>query len=66
MIPVDISIIGMVFTLILFIIFFSAIVLYIAFRIKETFRSEARSVSDEDPVLGRNTVSCRRGILLLR
>ncbi len=43
MISVDISAIGMVFTLILFIIFFSALVLYIAFRIKETFREEKRT-----------------------
>ncbi len=40
MIPIDVSLLGMVFTLIVFIIFFSAIVLYLAFRIKETFRRE--------------------------
>ena len=32
----------MVFAIILFIVFFSAIVLYLAYRIKETFRSETR------------------------
>ncbi len=32
----------MVFAIILFIIFFSAIVLYLAYRIKETFRAETR------------------------
>ena len=42
MIPFDISIIGIVFALILFIIFFSAIVLYLAFRIKETFHKEKK------------------------
>ena len=42
MIPFDISILGVVFALILFIIFFSAIVLYLAFRIKETFRKETK------------------------
>jgi len=40
--PIDISILGMVFALILFIIFFSAIILYLAFRIKETFRKETK------------------------
>jgi len=40
--PFDVSIIGLVFALILFIIFFSAVVLYLAFRIKETFRKEER------------------------
>ena len=40
MIPIDLSLIGIVFSLILFIIFFSAIILYLAFRIKETFREE--------------------------
>jgi hypothetical protein len=40
MIPIDLSLIGIVITLILFIIFFSAIILYLAFRIKETFREE--------------------------
>ncbi|MHA2407297.1 MAG: hypothetical protein ACXACA_02860 [Candidatus Ranarchaeia archaeon] len=40
--PYDLTIIGIVFALILVIIFFSAIVLYLAFRIKETFRKETR------------------------
>ncbi len=35
----------MVFSLILFLIFFSAIVLYLAFRIKETFREEKKRSS---------------------
>lgn len=39
---IDASIVGMVFAIILFIVFFSAIVLYLAYRIKETFRSETR------------------------
>jgi hypothetical protein len=39
---IDASIAGMVFAIILFIVFFSAIVLYLAYRIKETFRSETR------------------------
>jgi hypothetical protein len=38
----DIAIIGVVFALILLVIFFSAVVLYLAFRIKETFRKETR------------------------
>jgi hypothetical protein len=38
----DLTIIGIVFALILVLIFFSAIVLYLAFRIKETFRKETR------------------------
>jgi hypothetical protein len=38
----DISIIAIVFTLILIMVFFSAIVLYLSFRIKETFRKETR------------------------
>jgi hypothetical protein len=38
----DLTIIGIVFAIILLIIFFSAIVLYLAFRIKETFRKETR------------------------
>jgi len=38
----DLSIIGIVFALILLLIFFSAVVLYLAFRIKETFRKETR------------------------
>jgi hypothetical protein len=39
---IDLAIIGIVFALILAIIFFSAIVLYLSFRIKETFRKETR------------------------
>ena len=39
---IDLSIIGIVFAIILFIIFFAAIVLYISFRIKETFREEKK------------------------
>ena len=39
---VDLSIIGIVFAIILFIIFFAAIVLYLSFRIKETFREEKK------------------------
>ena len=38
----DLSVIGIVFALILFIIFFAAVVLYLAFRIKETFREEKK------------------------
>ncbi len=38
----DISIIGIVFAIILFIIFFAAVVLYLSFRIKETFREEKK------------------------
>jgi hypothetical protein len=38
----DIAIIGIVFALILLVIFFSAVVLYLSFRIKETFRKETR------------------------
>jgi hypothetical protein len=38
--PFDLAIIGIVIALILLIIFFSAVVLYLAFRIKETFRKE--------------------------
>jgi len=41
MIP-DLTVIGIVFALILVIIFFSAVALYLAFRIKETFRKETR------------------------
>ena len=41
----DTSLIGVVFSLILFIIFFSAIILYLAFRIKETFREEKKRSS---------------------
>jgi hypothetical protein len=39
---IDLSIIGIVFAIILFIIFFAAIVLYLSFRIKETFREEKK------------------------
>lgn len=38
--PFDLAIIGIVIALILLLIFFSAVVLYLAFRIKETFRKE--------------------------
>ena len=38
----DLAVIGVVFAIILLIIFFSAVVLYLAFRIKETFRKETR------------------------
>lgn len=38
----DLAVIGVVFAIILLIIFFSAIVLYLSFRIKETFRKETR------------------------
>jgi len=41
----DTSLIGVVFSLILFIIFFSAIILYLSFRIKETFREEKKRSS---------------------
>ena len=40
--PFDITIVAIVFALILLIVFFSAIVLYLLFRIKETFRKETR------------------------
>jgi len=39
---IDLSIIGIVFAIILFIIFFAAIILYLSFRIKETFREEKK------------------------
>ena len=39
---IDLTIIAIVFALILIIIFFSAVVLYLSFRIKETFRKETR------------------------
>ena len=39
---IDLSIIGIVFAIILFIIFFAAVVLYLSFRIKETFREEKK------------------------
>ena len=39
---IDLSVIGIVFAIILFIIFFAAVVLYLAFRIKETFREEKK------------------------
>lgn len=38
----DLSVIGIVFAIILFIIFFAAVILYLAFRIKETFREEKK------------------------
>jgi len=38
----DLSVIGIVFAIILFIIFFAAVVLYLSFRIKETFREEKK------------------------
>ena len=38
----DLTIIGIVFALILLLIFFSAVVLYLSFRIRETFRKETR------------------------
>jgi len=38
----DLSIIGIVLAIILFIIFFAAVVLYLSFRIKETFREEKK------------------------
>ena len=38
----DLAVIGIVFAIILLIIFFSAVVLYLSFRIKETFRKETR------------------------
>jgi len=38
----DLTIIAIVFTLILLIVFFSAVVLYLAFRIKETFKKETK------------------------
>lgn len=40
--PNDFSILGIAFAILLFIIIFSAIVLYLAFRIKETFREEKK------------------------
>ena len=38
----DLSILGIVFAIILFIIFFSAVILYLSFRLKETFREEKK------------------------
>ena len=38
----DLTIIAVVFTLILLLVFFSAIVLYLSFRLKETFRKETK------------------------
>jgi hypothetical protein len=38
----DLSVIGIVFAIILFIIFFAAIILYLSFRIKETFKEEKK------------------------
>lgn len=39
---IDLTIIAIVFALILILIFFSAVILYLSFRIKETFRKETR------------------------
>lgn len=39
---VDLALLGIVFALVLFILVFSAMVLYVAFRVKETFRGESR------------------------
>lgn len=39
---IDLTIIAIVFTLILLLVFFSAVVLYLSFRIKETFRKETK------------------------
>ncbi len=39
---IDLTIIAIVFTLILLLVFFSAVVLYLSFRIKETFRKESK------------------------
>jgi len=41
-VALDLAVIGVVFAIILLIIFFSAVVLYLSFRIKETFRKETR------------------------
>jgi len=38
----DLAVIGVVFAIILLMIFFSAVVLYLSFRIKETFRKETQ------------------------
>jgi hypothetical protein len=38
----DFTVIAIVFTLVLLLVFFSAVVLYLAFRVKETFRKETR------------------------
>ena len=38
----DFSILGIVFAIILFIVFFAAVILYLSFRIKETFREEKK------------------------
>lgn len=38
----DLSVVGIVFAVILFIVFFAAIILYLAFRVKETFREEQK------------------------
>jgi hypothetical protein len=40
--PFDIAIIAIVLALILLVVFFSAVVLYLSFRLKETFRKETR------------------------
>ena len=39
---IDLTIIAIVFTIILLLVFFSAVVLYLAFRIKETFKKETK------------------------
>lgn len=39
---IDLTIIAIVFTLIMLLVFFSAVVLYLAFRIKETFKKETK------------------------
>jgi len=41
-VPFDFAILAIVFALILLVVFFSAVVLYLSFRIKETFRKETR------------------------
>ncbi len=43
---IDLTIVAIVFTLILLLVFFSAVVLYLAFRIKETFRKETKRGSN--------------------
>lgn len=47
----DVSIIGIVFSVILFIIFFSAVVLYLVFRMKDSFKTGQR-----EPLFKRKTV----------
>lgn len=39
---IDLTIIAIVFTIILLLVFFSAVVLYLAFRVKETFKKETK------------------------